>query len=158
MLQELEPKRQRQALQGGFRRTAAIVRRAAVANMKASGLHTNAEMIRSIRTVVYRKICGFKVTVGTKKISQSRLSKLDDKSAKRLQRMRLVPLWAEGGTKRRTTKGGFLRKGKNRGSMPAYEFMKKTENEMKGEIDRLLKMEIEKNVEKTVKKYGSDLK
>lgn len=160
MLQELEPKRQAQALRGGIRRAASEVRRAAVRNLKGSGLNAPAEVQKGIRTVVYKRIAGFKVTVGTKKrraTSYAGMSRGEANKAKARNRLPIVPLWAEGGTVERRTGGGWFSRGKRRGRMPAYGFMEKTKRETGDSVAATIGRNMESNIEKTVRKYGGRL-
>lgn len=160
LLEELEPKYRKRAIHGGIRRTAAKLRKTVVANLKASGLKWNKEVIKGVRPVIYRKVVGFKITVGTKKqkkLDYDGMSTIEKNKTKAFRRLRIVPLWAEGGTVERRTKGkGFFGKGASRGSMRAYRFMEKSKPELIV-VENSMRKEIYDNIERTVKKYGSRL-
>ncbi len=154
MLRELEPKRQVQALRGGFRKAAQEVRKTAVRNLESSGLKGDVrEVAKGIRAVVYRKVAGFKVTVGTKKQKRadySGMSSREANKAKARRRLRIVPLWAEGGTSPRSTSRGF-----SRGSMPAFGFMERTDRDTEGYVGEIIRRNVAENIDKTARKYGS---
>lgn len=162
LLNELEPKRAAQSLRNGFRAAAREVRQKAVRNMLSSGLKgRTSEVAKGIRPVVYRKIVGFKVTVGTKKqkaADYSGMTSAARNKAKAFRRLRIVPLWAEGGTdERHTSSRGLFRKGARRGAMPAFRFMEKTDRETEGGVDAIIDSNVTSAIENAVKKYGSKL-
>lgn len=121
MFESLGEKQRRTAMRGAFRAAASNVRAGAVKELRSSGLRSNRDVEKGIRVVVYKKALGFKVTVGTKKRRVNYGSKTGREltEARRKERLRIVPLWAEGGTaERRTTRSGsfcgisWKRKGK----------------------------------------------
>ena len=154
MLRELEPRRRRQALKGGIRKASQEVRRTAIANLRASGLRSNAKVEAGVRNVVFRNKVGFRVTIGTKaaKKDYSSMSGGELAKAKAKARLRIVPLWAEGGTQPRSTAKGYYR-----GFMGDYRFMEKTEGDVDGKVTGMMHRNITENIERTVKKYGSRL-
>ncbi len=158
MLEDLEPKRRAQALKGGLRMAARTVRRAAVRNMTSGSpalKGRTSEVAKGVRAIIFRRSIGFRVTVGTKRFNYSTSAK--DNKEKAFRRLRVVPLWAEGGTVQRRTRGGFFRKGASRGAMPAYRFMERAEQQTMPGIESTIRQSIESNIAKTVKKYGSKL-
>lgn len=142
---ELEPRRRTQALKGGFRKAAGHVRKKAVGNLRQA-IHTDKDLEKGVRAIVFRQTAGFRVTIGTKKAGRG-LKKP-------------VLIWAEEGTKTRTTKsGGGKRAARYRaahstGSMPRYGFMAKTRDEVSGTVTEELRRDIADNVERIAKKYG----
>lgn len=158
MLEELDPKQRAKALKQGLRMAARTVRRAAVRNMTSGSpalQGRTSEVARGIRAVVYRKAIGFRVTVGTKRTNYKTAAR--DNKEKAFRRLRVVPLWAEGGTVQRRTRGGLFRKGASRGSMRPYRFMERAERETMPGVETTIRKSIESSIEKTVKKYGSNL-
>lgn len=169
MFESLSEKHRRQALRGGFRKAAMNVRSAAVQELRSSGLRSNRDVEKGIRAVVYKKVLGFKTTVGTKKHRVN----YGDKSGKALsearhrEKLRIVPLWAEGGTaERRTTRttsvfGHELRskgRGRRTGAMPAFRFMERTKSGALENASTDLQKQLVTYVEKTALKYGGVFK
>lgn len=142
---ELDARQRRKALKGAMAASARALRRAAVSNLRASGLARSRFVERGIRTATYRRKLGFRVTVGTKR---GRAAGSDPES-RRKARLSVVPLWAEGGTKARATKGG-----RARGAMRPYRFMERTKAAEAPGIERTMKQSIVDYIEKTAKKYG----
>lgn len=166
LFESLSEKRRRQALAGGFRRAAANVRRPAVSEMRSSGIRSNPEMEKGIRAVVYRKVLGFKITVAPRrrKIDYTGLSGKDLSAARRKARMRIVPLWAEGGTAERHTDRSTRRmgfsivshgKGRRTGAMPAFGFMERARaSALPGAADDL-RRQLDAYIKKTAARYGA---
>lgn len=155
MLQELEPKRRVQALKGGIRKASRETKRVAVANLRASGLRSNSKVEAGIRNVIFKNRVGFRVTVGTKRgkrIDYSAMTKGEAAKAKAKARLRIVPLWAEGGTAIRQTRRGYAR-----GFMGDYRFMEKTQRDVDGKATEMMHRGIAENIKKTVEKYGSKM-
>lgn len=152
MFSELEPKQRNRALRNGFRAAARTVRKLAIANLRASGLRSNRDVEKGIRCLVYRKVAGFRVTVGTKRSKRtdySTMSAGEAKALRRKKRLSVVPLWAETGTERRETK-----KGQRRGGTRQYDYMTKTKAAAASTVEPVLKQNIVDYVEKTARKYG----
>ena len=63
---EMDVKHRKRALKGAFRREANQVRRTAINNLRSS-LHSNRDLEKGIRAIVFKKAAGFRVTIGTKK-------------------------------------------------------------------------------------------
>lgn len=169
MFEELEPKRRVQAMRGAFGQAAAVLRKEAVKNLRASGLKSNKHVEKGVRKVVWKKSLGFRVTIGTrrKRVNYSGLSDSERKTKAHQAKDAIVPLWAEGGTgQRRTTKYnrfcGFtwarIGKGRRTGAMPVFRFMDKTKETFGPEVERTLKEKIVGNIEKTALKYGGKIR
>lgn len=156
LLADLDPKRRVAAMRNGMRAAARKVRQAAFRNL-TSGTPAlkgrTSEVAKGIRVVLYRTMIGFRVTVGTKRKTYDKGAR--DNKEKAFRRLRVVPLWAEGGTMRRRTRGGFFRKGADRGAMPAYRFMERAEAQTMPGIQSTIRQEIDKSIERSAKKYGS---
>ena len=156
---ELEPRRRAQALRGGFRKAANNVRKKAVANLRSSSIRTDKDLEKGIRTAVFKRKAGFRVTIGTKKAGKNGKGE----SGMHLNRQGLkkpVLIWAEMGTKQRTTKssGGKraarYRAAHNTGRMPRYGFMEKTRNQVRDTVTEDMHRQVAENVERIAKKYG----
>lgn len=63
---ELDEKHRLKALRGAFRKEANRVRKEAIKNLRGSGIRTDKDLEKGVRSVVPRKRLGFGVTVGTK--------------------------------------------------------------------------------------------
>lgn len=166
MIDSLGAKERRKALSGGLRRIGKIVRDEAVKELRSSGLSSNKDVEKGIRVVVYRRnVIGFKVTVGTKKrrVNYSGLDATQRKAKAYKEKLRIVPLWAEGGTReRRTTRSGRLLgfswkakgKGRRTGSMPAFRFMDKAKDGALNKAANSFEREMVGYITKTALKYG----
>lgn len=145
---EMDVKHRKRALKGAFRREANQVRRTAINNLRSS-LHSNRDLEKGIRAIVFKKAAGFRVTIGTKKANR--------KTGKGLKKPVLI--WAEGGTEQRKTKTKtrvFVRerRGHNTGRMKRYGFMRKTQTDVRDKVTEDLRNEIVESVTKTANKYG----
>lgn len=155
---ELEPRRRTQALKGGFRKAAGHVRKKAVGNLRQA-IHTDKDLEKGVRAIVFRQTAGFRVTIGTKKSGRNGKGEAGMHTNRRGLK-KPVLIWAEEGTKTRTTKsGGGKRAARYRaahstGSMPRYGFMAKTRDEVSGTVTEELRRDIADNVERIAKKYG----
>lgn len=157
MFEELEPKARTRALRGAFRAAAAGLRKQVLTNLRASGLNSNRDVEKGVRSVVWKRNLGFRVTIGTKKYSKAAGS--TDEAKRR--RKGVVPLWAEGGTEQRysvkkRSKMGFSvnTKGSNRGKLKPYEFMKRTEGDSE-KIHQDLVEALVRNIERAARKHGA---
>lgn len=152
---ELDPKQRLKALKGGFRRTANEVRKIAVGNLRASGLHSNRQLEKGIRALVFKRKAGFRVTIGTK--APTKKLNTRDKAAMHTNRRgktKPILVWAEGGTAPRRQKIRIGRWGRRTGLMPRYAFMEKTLEEVRGSVTEKLHAQIRENVQKVALKYG----
>lgn len=151
LYEEMDTKRRMQALKGGFRREANNVRKAAVNNLRSSGVRSNRALEKGIWSKVY-KIAGFTVRVTFDKARNKGFYKAK-------QRDLPVLLFMEGGTKERKTKSQTryfvrTRAGHPTGKLKRYAFMEKTRREVAGSVAGNLHNEILNNVERIAKKYG----
>ena len=152
---DLEPKRRMQALKGGIRRTANIVRKAAVANLRAS-MRSNRKLEKGIRAIVFKRKAGFRVTVGTGKNNKG----FYQSSRRKDNRYLPVLMWAEDGTdqrnrgSRRKILGIVSRRGASTGRMPRYGFIAATASQVRGEVTETMHREIAESVRRTARKYG----
>lgn len=156
----LSPANRRKALKGAFRRAATYVRKAAVDNLRRSGIGNAWEMRKGIRQMVFRREAGFRVT------AQARRASKDGKGGQgmhinRTKKAKPILRWAENGTKWRKSKkatryqvGGNWRTGQARGRMRPYRFMAATRRQVKAPVTEVLRNEIRENVAKIAKKYG----
>lgn len=164
---ELEPKRRLQALKGGIRREAAEVRKTAVNNLRKSGLSTNSRLEKGVRSIVFRRKAGFRVTVGTKRANKNGKGEAGF-YRNRWGLKKPVLLWAETGvpakgseSKVRKTKAKYsirrmarLRASHSTGRMKKYGFMEQTLADVRGTVtDDIHRLVIE-NVERVAKRYG----
>lgn len=150
---ELQPKRRKQALKGGARRTAAKVRRVAVANLRSS-LRSNRQLEKGMRVVVFRRIVGFSVTIRPGRSNRGYYLSPRRRDGRYLP----VLLWAESGTKNRYRKGKRSFWGRKRGgytgSMPRSGFMESTLSQVRGDVTETMHKEIENSIKKIAQKYG----
>ncbi|MDE6380670.1 MAG: hypothetical protein K2L11_09370 [Muribaculaceae bacterium] len=158
-LMELEPKRRMQAMKGAFRKAANKVKKQAAANLRQTGIHNASALGKGIRSAVWKKKAGFRVTIGTKKGKVA-------KGWHTNRRGQTLPIliWMEKGTKKEGTEDRQTktktkvfkrkRKGHPTGRIKPYGFMDKTKSEMKDKITDELRLAMEENIMKALKKYG----
>lgn len=155
---ELEPKRRLQAIKGGLRREANRVRKIAINNLRSS-VHSNKDLEKGVRSVVFKKQSGFRVTVGTKKAGK-RSKKEYGFHTNRQGIKKPVLIWLEDGTKQRKTKssGGKRadrkRTSHNTGRLRKYGFVAKTSEQVRSSVDANAKKMIFDNIYRVAKKYG----
>lgn len=155
---DMDVKHRKKALKGAFRREANQVRRTAVNNLRSS-LHSNRDLEKGIRAIVFKKAAGFRVTIGTKKANRKTGKGEKGMHLNRQGLKKPVLIWAEGGTEQRKTKTKtrvFVRgrKGHNTGRMRRYAFMRKTQTDVRDKVTADLRNEIVESVTKTASKYG----
>lgn len=155
---EMDVKHRKRALKGAFRREANQVRRTAINNLRSS-LHSNRDLEKGIRAIVFKKAAGFRVTIGTKKANRKTGKGEKGMHINRQGLKKPVLIWAEGGTEQRKTKTKtkvFVRKrrGHNTGRMKRYGFMRKTQTDVRDKVTADLRNEIVESVTKTANKYG----
>lgn len=174
-LNELSPTERKKLFQSGIRRVAEKMRKAAVMNLKGSGINLSpgSGVEKGIKKKLYRKVPGFRITIGSVQQTAARkrtrhgysyrygktTSVWTDFTLQRTSRGKELPIliWAEGGTDRRFTKRRFFSKkgnGHSTGFMPEYGFMKKTEAEEMPGIEEDMKQTILNTVHRKAKKYG----
>lgn len=155
---ELEPRRRAQALRGGFRNAANKVRKKAVGNLREA-IHTDRDLEKGVRAIVFKQQAGFRVTIGTKKAGKNGKGEAGMHTNRRGLK-KPVLIWAEEGTKDRKTKSsGGKRAARYRaahrtGRMPKYGFMAKTKAEMRESVTADIRKMVVENVERVARKYG----
>lgn len=155
---EMDVKHRKRALKGAFRREANQVRRTAINNLRSS-LHSNRDLEKGIRAIVFKKSAGFRVTIGTKKANRKTGKGEKGMHINRQGLKKPVLIWAEGGTEQRKTKTKtrvFVRERRrhNTGRMKRYGFMRKTQTDVRDKVTADLRNEIVESVTKTANKYG----
>lgn len=155
---EMDVKHRKRALKGAFRREANQVRRTAINNLRSS-LHSNRDLEKGIRAIVFKKAAGFRVTIGTKKANRKTGKGEKGMHINRQGLKKPVLIWAEGGTEQRKTKTKtrvFVRERRahNTGRMKRYGFMRKTQTDVSDKVTADLRNEIVESVTKTANKYG----
>ncbi len=167
LFDQLQPKQQRQALRGAMRRAATTVKRAAIANLRTC-VNTTPELEKGVRTMVWKRKAGFRVTVGEKRANKSgkgeagfyisRHQHNKDGKPRKLPVLR----WLDTGTKVRKSKtktrfrvgSDKWRMGKNHGFLKKYAFMDKTKNQVAPTITKTVQDEVITNVQRIAKRYG----
>lgn len=156
----LDPKQRLRALRGAFRREANREKKAAVNNLRAS-INSNPELERGVRSVLYKRKGGFRITVGTKKGCKKEYGYY--LSEKRRKNKGATPkpvlLFAEDGTALRRTKTQtrIFRRSRishSTGRMKRHGFIQKTKNQERAAITQNLRNSIITSVKNTAKKYG----
>lgn len=155
---DMDVKHRKRALKGAFKREANQVRKTAINNLRSS-LHSNRDLEKGIRAIVFKDKAGFRVTIGTKKANRKTGKGEKGMHLNRQGLKKPVLIWAEGGTEQRRTKTKtkvFVRerKGHNTGRMKRYGFMRKTKTDVADKVTEDLRNEITKSIEKTASKYG----
>lgn len=157
---DMEPKRRLQAIKGGFRKEANLVRKTAINNLRNS-IRTDKDLEKGVRAIVFKRKAGFRVTVGTKKASKSGKGEAGFHT-NRQGLKKPVLIWAEEGTDERRTKpkqgtrrrASRLRASHRTGRMRRYGFMAQTLRSVRDTVtDNVHKM-VTENIEKIAKKYG----
>lgn len=155
---ELEPKRRLQAIKGGFRREANQVRKTAINNLRSS-LHSNKDLEKGVRTIVFKRKAGFRVTVGTKRAGKNGKGEAGFHT-NRQGLKKPVLIWAEDGTQERKTKGNGgkramrMRSAHRTGRMKRYGFLTQTLNGVRDTVTNNIHNMVIENVEQVAKKYG----
>ena len=141
---DLSPSAVSASVRDAMQRVADKVRQKAIGRLHShSDFRPSSSIDAGIRTVLFSKIFGFKVTVKPKQGTSVGYYR------NRQGKLKPVLAWAETGTDpRRTRRGSY-----NRGKMKAYPFMP-TEEEMASVVETDMWQEIEKAVENAAKKNG----
>lgn len=157
---DMEPKRRLQAIKGGFRKEANLVRKTAINNLRNS-IRTDKDLEKGVRAIVFKRKAGFRVTVGTKKANKSGKGEAGFHT-NRQGLKKPVLIWAEEGTDERRTKpkqgtrrrASRLRASHRTGRMRRYGFMAQTLRSVRDTVtDNVHKM-VNENIEKIANKYG----
>lgn len=166
----LSPDQRKKALKGAMRKMANKVKKVAVANVKKS-LHAENKdnpLGKGIRALTFKKVLGFRITVGTTK----RKGKLYGYHVNRKKKELPILMWAELGTKNRTVKSltiwktskdskktrkvrrEWVRIKASRGAMPKMGFIGKTLNQVRPTVTSESHKLIAEKVREIAKKYG----
>ena len=157
---DMEPKRRLQAIKGGFRKEANLVRKTAINNLRDS-IRTDKDLEKGVRAIVFKRKAGFRVTVGTKKANKSGKGEAGfHRNRQGLKKPVLI--WAEDGTADRRTKpkqgtrrrASRLRASHRTGRMKRYGFMAQTLSGVRDTVTANIHELVKENVQKVAKKYG----
>ncbi len=157
---DLEPKRRVQALKGGFRKESNKVRKTAVNNLRSS-LHSNKDLEKGVRAIVFKRKAGFRVTVGTKRANKDGKGEAGYHTNRQGLKKPIL-IWAEMGTAERKTKpkkgtrrrAARLRSSHSTGRMRRYGYMEQTLNDVRGKVTADIHEMVTDNVIRVAKKYG----
>ena len=164
LFEEMAPKNRKKALKGSFRRTGNYVRGIAVRNLQGTGINHATRLRKGIRTVVFKRDAGFRVTAASRKADKQGKGERG-MHTNRYGLKKPVLSWAETGTQLRLVKrrgytrvkvagGRFYTVGANRGRMPKYGFMERTRTQVDGSVMPVLRKEICQSIQKIARKYG----
>ncbi len=157
---ELEPKRRLQAIKGGFRREANQVRKTAINNLRSS-IQSNKDLEKGVRTVLFKRKAGFRVTVGTKRTGKNGKGEAGFHTNRQGLKKPIL-IWAEEGTEERKTKpkqgtrrrAARLRTSHRTGRMKRYGFMAQTLQSVRDTVTNNIHEMVTENVKKVAEKYG----
>jgi hypothetical protein len=157
---ELEPKRRLQAIKGGFRREANQVRKTAINNLRSS-IQSNKDLEKGVRTVLFKRKAGFRVTVGTKRAGKNGKGEAGFHTNRQGLKKPIL-IWAEEGTEERKTKpkqgtrrrAARLRTSHRTGRMKRYGFMAQTLRSVRDTVTNNIHEMVTDNVKKVAEKYG----
>lgn len=150
---ELEPKRRLQAIKGGFRKEANRVRKTAINNLRES-VRSDRDLEKGVRSLVFKRKAGFRITVGTKKARKNGKGEAGFHTNRRGLKKPIL-IWAEDGTTQRRTKSkGGKHAARSTGRMKRYGFMNKTLKAERGNVTENIHEMVMENVQKVAKKYG----
>ncbi|WP_278833279.1 hypothetical protein [Porphyromonas cangingivalis] len=146
---DMEPKRRLQAIKGAFRRVAGVVRKEALSNLRQD-IRSNRQLEKGLRAVVFKRVAGFKVTVGTnKKKNQGYYTN------SRGQANKPVLMWLEDGTADRKTRRHWRTKvSRSTGKLKRYGYLKRAGDSTSNRVTNDLRQELTTNIVKTAEKYG----
>ena len=142
---ELNSEHQKRVFRNAFRRGANKLRSQAVKNLRGS-IRSDRDLEKGIRSIVFKQMVGFRVTVGTGK----------GKGFHKTRRGVLKPvlMWAEDGTGYRRTRGSAKRPSRVTGKMKRYGFLDRAKDQTMGEITSFVHQSVSEGIVKTSKKYG----
>lgn len=157
---ELEPKRRLQAIKGGFRREANQVRKTAINNLRSS-IQSDKDLEKGVRTVLFKRKAGFRVTVGTKRAGKNGKGEAGFHTNRQGLKKPIL-IWAEEGTEERKTKpkqgtrrrAARLRTSHRTGRMKRYGFMAQTLQSVRDTVTNDIHEMVTDNVKKVAEKYG----
>lgn len=159
MFAELDAKARTKALRGALRASAVAVRRTAVKNFRSSGIRTSVYSERGIRAEISKNSLYYRVTVETRRdrTDYRGVGSVAAKVMKALRKKEVIPLWMEGGTVERRTRGiGFFSKkgSHSTGKLAALGFMEKTKRQEADRQTDNLRKNVEKYILKAVTRHG----
>ena len=148
---ELQPKQRIKAMRGAFRMAGNKVRKAVIDNLRES-VNSNKTLEKGIKVMVWKKVAGFRVTVGNGKYKSRRYT---GKNSKEVPVLR----WLDTGTGVRKTKGssrgfGLSKKGHSTGHLKRYGYMAKTKAQVASSVTGYIQESVIKSIKRTAKKYG----
>lgn len=150
LFEELDPRARARSLKGAMRTAAKKMRRRAVENLRASGLASSRDMERGVRALVFKRVAGFRVTIGTERASKRNKGHEKGFHINRRGLHKPVLIWAEAGTQDRATATGH-----RTGRMPAYGFMQKTLEQNAAATGQELQDALAQNITRIAAKYGA---
>lgn len=140
----------RNAIKGAFRAEARRVRKVAVDKMNAAGITVKgnaSDMEKAIRPYVYSKGGGFMITVKPKKKGDASMH------MNRHGKLKPVMMWLNDGTVERQTRGAWSKR-RNTGRVHGLHFLDEGAPVMYQMVEADIGTEIERAVEKQIKKAG----
>lgn len=151
VFEALDTTEQRKAMRSAIRRNVNKARKVVEAKMEATklGRGTNQRLSKSLRVRIYPDKYGLGAMITTKPRGKRGYHK------NRFGKEKPVAMWAEDGTVKRTQRRkGFwgLKKGRNVGAMPAYHFLRDSEEAATHVIEENLFHDFQKNLEKRLRK------
>ena len=164
LFRAMEPRERGKAMRGAFRRTAYAVKKIAERNLDATGLHNAHKMHRHIRAIVFKRMAGCRITIGTRKGNAKTGKGELGMHRNRYGIKKPVIIWAEAGTVERqvryrgqkfvSMKSQWATAGKSRGSMPALRFMDDTLAQTKDTQTATLQRTLRQTVTEEALKHG----
>lgn len=154
LMEALDVRDQQKAMRSAMRREANKVKKMAGEEIAAEGLgvgsSTGHNLWKGLRVRVWPQKYGAGFMVSTKPRGKKGYHK------NRWGKEKPVLMWAADGTRMRHTKGRgalhFGRKAHSTGRMPKYDFMAKTEDRATAMVERDMIGEVEKEMDKRIKK------
>lgn len=153
LISEMQPKRRLQAMRGGFRKGAKLLRDAVVRELRSS-IHSNKDLEKGVRALALKRKAGFRVTVGTK-LANKRGKGEAGFHTNRQGLKKPILVWADMGTAERKTKVGKKR-GHSTGRMKRYSIIEKGSNAVSDTISEDVSNLITSEIQRVAKKYGSN--
>lgn len=143
---QLTPKKREKVLRASMRDGINAIRKIALRKYKA-GVRVDRKAAKALRTMVYRKKLGARLTIGPKKGSRTSDSDKRDYFA----------MWFEGGTKGRYTKSATRnwtrrRKGHYTGRIRAVEFMRQTKAESASKMPEMVRDGIRSYISRAIER------
>ena len=162
LFRELEPKQRKEAFRRAFRKGANKVKKAALRNLKATGLNHVSALGKGIRAIVFKREAGFRVTAASKQANKQGKGERGMHLNRHGLKKPVLP-WAETGTVyRRVKKAGqrvkignkWVTAGVRRGLMKRYGFIAKTMGQVESSVTEDLRRDMTESIQTIAKKYG----